>query len=72
MLRSQAYLHVKETRKAIPIMPPGLALWLTLINSNYPCLEHIFMVPEVFEPLKFYCMLAWGEKDTCAMDFFSR
>ena len=28
---------------------------LTLISSNYPCLEHIFMVPEVFEPLKFYC-----------------
>ena len=23
---------------------------------NYPYLEHIFMVPNVFEPLKFYCM----------------
>ena len=22
-------------------MPPGLVLWLTLISSNYPCLEHI-------------------------------
>ena len=38
----------------IPIMPPDLALWLTLISSNYPCLEHIFMVPKVLEPLKFY------------------
>ena len=35
---------------------PDLALELTLISSNYPCLEHIFMVPKVFETLKFYCM----------------
>ena len=35
-------------------MPPDLALWLTLISSNYPCLEHIFMVPKVFDPLKLY------------------
>ena len=33
-----------------------MALWLTLISSNYPCLEHIFMVPRVFEPLKFDCI----------------
>ena len=32
-----------------------LALWLTLVSLNYPCLEHIFKVPKVFEPLKFYC-----------------
>ena len=37
-------------------MPPDLALWLTLISSNYPCLEHILMVSKVFEPLKFYCI----------------
>ena len=30
--------------------------WLTLISSNYPCLEHIFMIPKVFEPLKFHCI----------------
>ena len=36
-------------------MPPDLALLSTLIGSNYPCLELIFMVPEVFEPLKFDC-----------------
>ena len=34
-----------------------LALWLTLISSNYPCLKHLFMVPKVFEPLKFDCNL---------------
>ena len=33
-------------------MPPDLALSSTLIGSNYPCLELIFMVPKVFEPLK--------------------
>ena len=37
-------------------MPTDLALSSTLIGSNYPCLELIFMVPKVFEPLKFDCM----------------
>ena len=45
------YRKVKE----ILIMPPDLALKSTLIGSNYPCLELIFMVLEVFEPLKFDC-----------------
>ena len=35
---------------------PGLASWLTLSGSNYPCLEQISMVPKMFEPLKFDCM----------------
>ena len=48
---------VKKNRKGIPIMPPDLALCLTLISSNYPCLEHLFMVPKVFEPLKLNCSL---------------
>ena len=34
-------------------MPPDLALLSTLSGSNYPCLELVFMVPKVFEPLKF-------------------
>ena len=38
-------------------MPPDLALISTLISSNYPFLELIFMVPKVFEPLTFYCTL---------------
>ena len=37
-------------------MPSDLALSSTLIGSNYPCLELIFMVPKVFEPLKFDCI----------------
>ena len=37
----------------ILIMPSDLALFSTLIGSNYPCLELIFMVPKMFEPLKF-------------------
>ena len=42
------YRKVKE----ILIMPPDLTLLSTLIGSNYPCLELIFMVPKVFEPLE--------------------
>ena len=38
-------------------MPPDLALLSNLIGSNYPCLELMFMVPKVFEPLKFDCIL---------------
>ena len=41
--------------KEILIKLPDLALLSTLIGSNYPFLELIFMVPEVFEPLKFDC-----------------
>ena len=37
-------------------MPPDLALLLTFSGSNYPCLELVFMVPKVFEPLKFDCI----------------
>ena len=47
-------LNVKKI-KEILIMPPYLALLSTLNGSNYPCLELIFMVPKVFEPLKFDC-----------------
>ena len=32
-------------------MPPDLALLVTLTGSNYPCLELMFMVPKVLEPL---------------------
>ena len=39
--------------KEILIMPPNLVLLSTLTGSNYPCFEIIFMVPKVFEPLKF-------------------
>ena len=37
-------------------MPPDLALLSTLKGTNNPCLELIFMVPKVFEPLKFDCI----------------
>ena len=47
--------YYKKNRKYSPFMPPDMALSLTLISSNYPCLEHIFMVRKVFEPLNFYC-----------------
>ena len=42
-----------KNRKDIPIIPSDLALLSILTDLNYPCLELIFMVPKVFEPLKF-------------------
>ena len=47
------YRKIKE----ILVMPPDLALLSTLIGSNYPCLELIFMVPKVLKPLKFDCII---------------
>ena len=46
---SSCYRKIKE----ILIISPDKALLSTLIGSNYPCLELIFMVPKVFKPLKF-------------------
>ena len=63
-----------EKLKDFPIMPPVLALWLTHISANYACLKHIFMVPKVFEPLKFDCN--WGKirwvfgDNTCTVTSF--
>ena len=47
----RTYVHVKENRKDIPILPPDLALC-----SNNPYFQHIFMVPKLLEPLKFDCI----------------
>ena len=52
--------HTFMLKEDIPFMSPDLALLATLIGSNYPCLKLIFMVPKVFEPLKFDCTI---EKD---------
>ena len=42
--------------KRFLIFSHDLALLSTLTGSNYFCLELIFMVPKVFEPLKFDCI----------------
>ena len=47
------YLHIKENQTDRSILPPVLAILLTPTSSNYSYLEHIFIVPKVFEPLKF-------------------
>ena len=53
-------------------MPPDLALSSTLIGSNYPCLELMFMVPKVFEPLKFDCIDNSAVYANVSVMFFSR
>ena len=54
-MRTHNIPYVKENQKDISIKPLDLALSSTLTGSNYPCLELIFMVPKLFEPLKFDC-----------------
>ena len=56
-MRTHNIPSCSKKMEKIPIMFSDLALLLTLISSNYPCLEHILMVPTVFEPLMFYCIL---------------
>ena len=48
-------------------MPPDLALLSTLIGSNYPCLELIFIVPMVFELLKFDCIVKQASSNDFCM-----
>ena len=49
------YRTPKRYSTIISIMPPGMALIVTLRGSNYRCLEQIFMVLKGFEPSKFDC-----------------
>ena len=53
---TQYTFMLKKIKKDNPVLLPDRRLWFTLISSNYPCLKHIFMVLEVFEPLKCYCI----------------
>ena len=53
------YHHVRENQNDISILLLACAM-KTLVSSNYPCLKHIFMVPKVFELLKFYCTFLWN------------
>ena len=56
-MKHTTYLHVRETQR---VMPPVMALRLTLVSSNYPCLEHLFIVSKVFEPYHNYrCLQGW-------------
>ena len=71
-LEHTTYHHIKGNREGIPMMPSELALWLTLISSNYPCLQHIFMIPKVLEPLKFYPACTLNKCQTSGAVFPSR
>ena len=54
------YNYCVENRKDCPkdrCLRPDLVPLLNLSGSNYPYLEQIFMVPKMFEPLKFDCTL---------------
>ena len=44
-------------------MPLDMVLLSTLIGSNYPCLELIFMVPKVLEPLKCDCIFIQNKNE---------
>ena len=56
LMRTQTYFYFEENRKDDHIMLLDLALKSTLIGSNYSSLEQFFIVPEVFESFKFYCI----------------
>ena len=57
-MRNTTFLHTKENRKDISLL--GLLTW----RPNYACFEYIFMVPKVFEPLKFYYIIVNYEVGT--------
>ena len=52
-----------------PHLSPNLAFWFSLGGSIYPCLEHIFMVPQLFEQLvRFYLLsIVKLKKKACSL-----
>ena len=46
-MRTHNITSCQRKMEKIPITLSDLALLSTLISSNYPCLEHILMVPTV-------------------------
>ena len=50
------YRTLKRYPTIISIVPPGVALIVTFLGSNYRCLEQINILPKGFEPSKFDCM----------------
>ena len=68
-MRTHNISLVKDNRKDISILLPDLALRLTLTSSNYPCFEHIFLVPKVFEPWKFDCIFLKISSSAMLSDF---
>ena len=47
------FIYDRKTSLNYPHLPPDLTQWLNLSDSNYSCLEQIFMVQKMFAPLKF-------------------
>ena len=56
-MRTHNILSCERKSKIYHYNASYLALVLKLFSSNNRCLEHIFMVQNLFEPLKFYCSL---------------
>ena len=48
-------LKIEKTSLNYSDLPSELALWLTPSGSSYPRLKQIFIIPKMFEPLKFDC-----------------
>ena len=55
LMKTQITPSSKNNQKDISNMHPDLALHLIFNSSNYPCLEHTFIVQSGVEPSKFYC-----------------
>ena len=49
------YIIMLEKLKEISLLCPFPGA-IILISSNYPCLEHLLIVPKVFELLRFNCI----------------
>ena len=62
LLVHTTYFYFEANRKDGQIMLLDLALKSTLIGSNYSCLEQIFIVPKMFEPLKFDCISRYTDE----------
>ena len=53
LMRTHNIPRCKRKSKIYPYFASWPGAMLSLTSSNYPCLEHVFHVPKVFEPWKF-------------------
>ena len=56
------YRKIERTPRNYIHLPPDLVLGLVLSGSNYPCLEQIYVVPKMFELLRFDCIIQKKKK----------
>ena len=67
---NKQHTFMLKTIKRYPFYTSWPCAMINTHRSNYPCLEHIFTVLEVFETLKFFCTTLFMDKSSLCFSVF--